>query len=180
MGSLFSRYPSCLACSRRDLLTRLASAHCFRGIHHTWCGLVAVFSHALHGFVVLIGGGGCIAGSRVERGRSVERDNMQLSSIMLSTTGYLRSSSPYHPHGAPILTICRTENTTRTEITQSVKACRNKYARHRNIRRETTQTEQKGNKSPSSLRLPLSSVPVVLIFYFFLFSGFKRTEVRFR
>jgi hypothetical protein len=29
-------------------------------------------------------------------------DNMQLQSIALSTTGYLRSSSPYHPHGAPI------------------------------------------------------------------------------
>jgi len=30
------------------------------------------------------------------------KDNMQLQSIALSTTGYLRSSTPYHPHGAPI------------------------------------------------------------------------------
>jgi len=71
------------------------------------------------------------------------RENMQLRSIALSTTGYLRSSSPYHPRGAPIFPICRTENTTRTEVAQSVKACRNKYARHRNIRRETVPTEQK-------------------------------------
>jgi len=35
-------------------------------------------------------------------GKCLQRDNMQLQSITLSTTGYLRSSSPYHPHGAPI------------------------------------------------------------------------------
>jgi hypothetical protein len=29
-------------------------------------------------------------------------DDMQLRSIALNTTGYLRSSSPYHPHGVPI------------------------------------------------------------------------------
>ena len=35
-------------------------------------------------------------------GAALERDNMQLQSIALSTTGYLRSSTPYYPHGAPI------------------------------------------------------------------------------
>jgi len=30
------------------------------------------------------------------------RDNMQLPSIALNTTGYLRSSSPYYSDGAPI------------------------------------------------------------------------------
>jgi hypothetical protein len=34
---------------------------------------------------------------------AMANDNkLQLQSITLSTTGYLRSSSPYHPHGAPI------------------------------------------------------------------------------
>ena len=83
VGSLFSRYPSHLAWSRRGLLTRLAWACCSRGIHHTWHGLVAVFSHALRGLIVLLGGGGRSAGSQVERGRSVERYNMQLRSIVL-------------------------------------------------------------------------------------------------
>jgi len=75
MGSLFSLYLSCLAWSRHGLLTRLAWAHCSSGIRHAWCGLVAVFSHTLCGLVVLIWGGGRSAGSRVERGMSLERDN---------------------------------------------------------------------------------------------------------
>ena len=54
---------------------RLAWARCSHHIHHAWRGLVAVFSHALRGLVVLLGGGGPSAGSWVERGRSVERDN---------------------------------------------------------------------------------------------------------
>jgi len=29
-------------------------------------------------------------------------DNKQLQSIAFSTTGYVRSTLPYHPHGAPI------------------------------------------------------------------------------
>jgi len=74
-ASLFSWYLSRLVCSCCSLLTHLAWACCSRGIRHAWCGLVAVFSHALRGFVVLIGGGGRSAGSRVERGSSVERDN---------------------------------------------------------------------------------------------------------
>ena len=75
MPLVVSRHPSRPAWSRRGLLTRLAWARCSRGIRHAWRGLVAVFSHALPGFVVLIGGGGRSAGSRIERGRSVERDN---------------------------------------------------------------------------------------------------------
>jgi len=96
VGSLFSWYPSCLVWSRRGLLTCLAWAHCSHGIDHAWHGLVAVFSHALHGLLVLIRGGGHSAGSRVEIGRSVERDNMRLRSIALYTTGNMHSSSPYH------------------------------------------------------------------------------------
>ena len=88
--------------SRRGLLTHLAWARCSRSIHHVCHGLVAVFSHALHGFIVLIGGGGRSTGSWVERGRSVERDNIRLRSIALYTTGNMRFSSPYHPHGASI------------------------------------------------------------------------------
>jgi len=46
VGSLFARYSSRLAWSHRGLLTRLAWARCSRGIHHAWRGLVAIFSHA--------------------------------------------------------------------------------------------------------------------------------------
>jgi hypothetical protein len=53
VGSLFSRYPSRLAWSRRGLLTRRAWARCSRGIRHAWRGLVVAFSHALRGHVVL-------------------------------------------------------------------------------------------------------------------------------
>jgi len=52
VGSLFSRYPSRPAWSRRGPLTRLAWARCSRGIRHARHGLVAVLSHALCGFVV--------------------------------------------------------------------------------------------------------------------------------
>ena len=44
-GSLFSRYPSHPAWSRRGLFTRLTWARCSRGIHHARRGLVAVLSH---------------------------------------------------------------------------------------------------------------------------------------
>ena len=74
VGSLFSRYPSRLAWSSRGLLTRLAWARS-RSIRHSWRHLIAGFSHAWRGFVVLLLGSGCSAGSGVERGRSVERDN---------------------------------------------------------------------------------------------------------
>jgi len=74
-GSLFSQYPS-----RRSLLTHLVWARCSRGILHAWRGLIAVFSHALRGFVVLLRGGGRSAGLQVERGRSVERDNIPFRS----------------------------------------------------------------------------------------------------
>ena len=56
--SLFSRYPSRPAWSRRGPLTRLAWARSSRGIRHAWCGLVAVLSHALRGLVVRLGVGG--------------------------------------------------------------------------------------------------------------------------
>jgi len=61
-------------------LTRLVWARCSRGILHAWHGLIAVFSHALRGFVVLLRGGGRSAGLQVERGRSVERDNIPFRS----------------------------------------------------------------------------------------------------
>jgi len=97
--SLFSRYPSRPAWSRRGPLIRLAWACCSRGIHYTRRGLVAVLSHTLRGLLVLavsitpgvvsswsshtpcVGSlfvwGLVVAAlvSRVERGRSVERDN---------------------------------------------------------------------------------------------------------
>jgi len=97
--SSFSRYPSRLVWSRRGPLTRLACACCSRCIRHTRRGLVAVLSHALRGLVVLavsvtpgvvssrsshtpcVGSlfvwGLVVAApvSRIERGRSVERDN---------------------------------------------------------------------------------------------------------
>jgi len=75
VGSLFLQYLSCLAWSCRGLLTCLAWARCSRSIRNAWRGLITVFAHTLHGFFVLIGGGGRSAGSWVERGRSVERDN---------------------------------------------------------------------------------------------------------
>ena len=53
VGSLVSRYPSRPVWSRRGLLTRLAWARWSRGIRHARRGLVAVFSHALRGLVVL-------------------------------------------------------------------------------------------------------------------------------
>ena len=99
MGSLFSPYPSRPAWSRRGPLTRLTWARCSCGIRHAWRGLVVVHSHALFGLVVLAVSATpgvvsswsshmpCVGSlfvwglvvvapvSRVERGRSVERDN---------------------------------------------------------------------------------------------------------
>jgi len=107
VGSLFSRYPSRPAWSCRGPLTRLTWAHCSRGIRHTRHGLVVVLSHTLRGLVVLavsvtpgvvlswsshtpcVGSlflsGLVVAApvSRVERGRSVERDNIRFRSIAL-------------------------------------------------------------------------------------------------
>jgi len=97
--SSFSRFPSRPAWSRRGPLTHLAWARCSRGIRHAQSGLVGVLSHALRGLVVLavsvtpgvvssrsshtpcVGSlfvwGLVVAApvSRIERGRSVERDN---------------------------------------------------------------------------------------------------------
>jgi len=53
VGSLFSRYLSLLVWSPHGLLTHLVWARCSRGIRHSWCGLLTVFSHALCGLVVL-------------------------------------------------------------------------------------------------------------------------------
>jgi len=63
MGLLLSRYRSCPAWSCRSLLTRLCVGSLFYGIHHTWHGLVVIFSHA-RGLVVLVGFGGRSAGHR--------------------------------------------------------------------------------------------------------------------
>ena len=57
------------------------------------------------GSLFVLGVGGRSAGSRVERDRSVERDNIVIRSNMRDTTGLLHSSLPYHPHGAPIFLI---------------------------------------------------------------------------
>ena len=65
VGSLSSRYPSCLVWSRSGLLTCLVWVYCPRGIHHTQCALrrvhthtccviLTAFSHTLHGLVVLV------------------------------------------------------------------------------------------------------------------------------
>ena len=115
VGSLFSRYPSCLAWSRRDLLTRLYVGSLFFAVFvmsgvvssrssHTPCvgSLFSRYPSHLAWSRCSYQGGGHSAGSWVERGRSVERDNMQLRSIAFSATGYIRSTSPYRPHGVPI------------------------------------------------------------------------------
>jgi hypothetical protein len=107
VGSLFSRYPSRLAWSRRGLLTRFTWARCSRGIRHAWRGLVAVFSHTLCGLVVLaVSVTPDVVSSRSshtpcvgslflsgwwlqyrftgrERGRSMERDNTPFNSLVL-------------------------------------------------------------------------------------------------
>ena len=78
MGSLSLRYLSHPVCSSSclylhalhdivSLLTRLAWARCSRGIRHAQHGLIVVFSHVLHGIVVLVMVGGHSAGSWVER-----------------------------------------------------------------------------------------------------------------
>ena len=98
VGSLFSRYPSRPAWSRRGPLAHLAWDRS-RGIRHTRRGLVAVLSLALRGLVVLAvsvtpgmvslrsSHTPCVGSlflwglvvvvpvSWLERGRSVERDN---------------------------------------------------------------------------------------------------------
>jgi len=88
VGSLFSRYPSRLAWSRRDLLTRLCVGSLFfavfvtRGVvssrsSHTPCvgSLFSRYPSRLAWSRCSYRSGGRSAGSRVERGRSVERDN---------------------------------------------------------------------------------------------------------
>jgi len=81
VGSLSLRYLSPLACYSHGLLTCLVLAHCSYRV------------------------GGRSTGSQVERGRSVERDNIQIRSNTRDITGLMCSSSPYHPHGAPIFLI---------------------------------------------------------------------------
>ena len=75
VGSLFSRYPSRLAWSRRDLLTRLCVGSLFMRYSSrlAWSrrGLLTCLAWARCSYQ----DGGRSAVSRVERGRSVERDN---------------------------------------------------------------------------------------------------------
>jgi len=97
--SSFSRYLSRPAWSRRSPLTHLVWARCSRGIRQAWRGLVTVLRHTLRGLVVLAvsvmpgvvasrsSHTSCVGSlfiwglvvaapvSRVERDRSVERDN---------------------------------------------------------------------------------------------------------
>jgi hypothetical protein len=54
-------------------------------------------------------------------------DDMQLISIAFSSTGYVRSTSPYHPHGVPIsltppkITKSKTKQNAKQSITASFK-----------------------------------------------------------
>jgi len=88
---------------------------------------------------------------------------MQLRSITLSTTGYLHSSSPYHPHGAPIFPIHRTK-----ENIKNRNCAKQKHARA--SRRDTGTSEEKPRKQKERKNPPLppvlssSSVSVVLLF----------------
>jgi len=151
VGSLFSRYPSRLAWSRRGLLIRLTWVRCSRGICHAWHCLIVVFSHTLRGFVVLYGVGGRSAGSRVERGRSVERDNMRLQSIVLYTTGNMCSSSPYHPHGASIFPFRR-------------ECIRTKETEFQHHERHTTETfEQRNTPTVQRKFIPVHPSPNFLV-----------------
>jgi len=75
MGLLFSLYRSRLAWSRHDLLTRLCMGSLF-----LWYSSRLAWSH--RGLLTRLAwarcsyrGGGRSAGSRIERGRSVDRDN---------------------------------------------------------------------------------------------------------
>ena len=149
VGSLFSRYPSRLSWSHHSLHTRLAWVRCSRGIRHAWRGLVAVFSHTLHGFVVLIGGGGRSAGSRVERVRSVERDNIRFRSNVRDSTGLMHSSSLYHPRGAPIFPWYRRKK--RKEKKKKNKKRKNKNAQTKQKQKPVTKcdrTEMAPDKGP--------------------------------
>jgi len=132
VGSLFSWYPSHLACSHRDLLTCLCVGSLFfavfitpgvvssRSSHTPFVGsLFSRYPSRLAWPCCSYRGGGCSAGSQVESGRSVERDNMQLRSIVCSTTGYLHSSSSYHPHGVPIFPNRQQVTTPRTSFAKS-------------------------------------------------------------
>jgi len=88
MGSLFLQYPSRLAWSCLDLLTRLCVGSLFFMVFvtsgvvssrssHTSCvgSLFSRYPSCLAWSRCSYRGGGRSAGSRVERGRSVERDN---------------------------------------------------------------------------------------------------------
>ena len=121
--SLFSRYLSRLVWSRRGLLTHFVWARCSCGICHAWRTLVAVFPHALRGFVVLLGGGGRSTSSQVERSRSVERDNMQLQSIACNTTGYLRSTRRTTPVELPSFPNLPNRRTEETKVIAERKFC---------------------------------------------------------
>jgi hypothetical protein len=69
------------------------------------------------------------------KGRSVERDNIQCISSALRTTAYLRSTTPYHPHGVPIFPYRQkqkiavlqiiTQNTSEQPVQESRKRRRN-------------------------------------------------------
>jgi hypothetical protein len=85
----------------------LSCAHwrsCFNEVSSriSWCRLsLRVILITTHIVMSLLGSVaapiyGCV------KGRSMERDNIQCISNALRTTAYLRSTTPYHPHMAPI------------------------------------------------------------------------------
>ena len=88
---------------------------------------------------------------------------MQLRSITLSTTGYLHSSSLYHPHGAAIFPIHRTK-----ENIKNRNCVKQKHARA--SRCDTGTSEEKLRKQKERKNPPLppvlspSSVSVMLFF----------------
>ena len=167
VGSLFSRYPSRLAWSRRGLLIRLTWVRCSRGICHAWHCLIVVFSHTLRGFVVLYGVGGRSAGSRVERGRSVERDNMRLQSICF--TLQVICAPPRHttPMGLPSFPSAENVFAPRKQNSNTMRDTLQKHSSNETLR------QYKGNSSRSIL-LRTSSFRLC---DFLIFEG---TEVWFR
>jgi len=111
VGLLLSRYPSHPAWSRHGL-TRRAWARCCRSIRHALRGLIAV-SHAVRGIVVGYG----VFWSQCQfmcREVGVWREIIfDFDLLCFNTTGFVRSSSPYHPRGVPIFPVRQRSNRTK-------------------------------------------------------------------
>jgi len=124
-------------------------------------------------------GGGRAAHSKEDRTRGLSEsacvilllrklgNKLQLQSITLSTTGYLRSSSPYHPRGAPIFPKPPTKKTYKQG--NCCKA-RKQVAPHSGI--EGKSDNGRANPPPPAL----SHLNMVVV----AFSGFESVKVWFR